>query len=277
MAIAGRDGRFIGKMRNVVYYMLRGQYVSRTIGKQPKRKTEKQLANQHAMSVTMDFVRAVNSFIKVSFALEAQGTTKNAHNLATSYVKKHALTGQYPNMRVDYSKVILSNGAVPVTPASSITKVKGGVTISWQTDDKIHWSNQNDMVMVLLYLPGKRMSIPMFNAAKRKDGQVYIPLRDSFANEPMEAFMCFKTADGTEISNSIYLGNLNGAALTAQDVKNQEKYEHDKAHFKTIEAKYLQVLEQAGGEFPDTKSFRVLQAEYMALQRKYGSSPGQQE
>ena len=277
MAIAGSEGRFIGKIGNIVYYMLRGQYVSRTIGKQPKRRTEKQLANHHAMSVTMDFVRVVNSFIKVSFAFEAQGTKKNAHNLATSYVKKLALTGQYPNMRVDYSKVILSNGAVPLPAESDITKEEGGVTVSWQTDDQLRWTSNSDIVMVLLYFPGKGVAMPLFNAAKRKDGQVHIPLHKSFVDEPVEAFMCFKSADGTEISNSIYLGNLNGPAMTKQEVENEKKFDKEETHFKTIETKYLTILKENDGIFPDTKSFRVLQAEYMVLQHRRGATREQRE
>ena len=269
MAISGSEGRFIGKIGNVVYYMLNGQYVSRTIGLQPKRKSKAQLANQHAMSVTMDFVRVVNDFIKVSLAFEAKGTTKNAHNLATSYVKTEALTGEYPNMRIDYSKVILSHGDVPVPVEVGVTKAEGGVRIKWETTSDIHWTHENDSVMVLLYFPGKDRSIPMFNAGRRKDAELFIPLHKDYANEPMEVYMCFRSADGTAISDSVYLGNVNGTAMTRQEIINQQKTDKDIVHFKALEAKYLKILEETGGAMPNTKAFRVLQTEYKALKHKY--------
>lgn len=277
MAIANNDGRFIGKKGDTVYYMLRGQYVSRTIGKSKRPPTEKQLANFHAMSVTMDFVRVINYFIKVSFAFEAAGTTKNQHNLATSYIKKHALTGNYPNMRIDYSKVVLSNGDVPVPKHHGITKTDGGVLVNWQTDQETNSRNRSDIVMILLYYPGKASCSPIFNAAQRYEGQVFIPAEKGFADEPVEAYMCFRSSDGTSISNSIYLGNLNGMHTTVQEVKNQEIQVQQKAHFDVIEAKYKKILEESEGVIPDNKSFKVLQTEYFALLNKIKQQPPKPE
>lgn len=95
-----------GKIGGMVYYMLKGQAVCRMIGEQGK-PSIKQKANYQAMEVTMRLVKPMKEFIRNSFELEARGTVKNPHNLAVSYNKKQALQGEYPNIRVDYSKVVL--------------------------------------------------------------------------------------------------------------------------------------------------------------------------
>ncbi|WP_157262405.1 DUF6266 family protein [Pedobacter sp. PACM 27299] len=79
------------------------------------------------MSVTKGLLKPMADFINVSFKLEAEGTVKNPHNLATSYNKKHALTGQYPDIKVDYSKVILSKGSLEMAQDLKLSKGRKGL------------------------------------------------------------------------------------------------------------------------------------------------------
>src|SRR6187551_228641 len=127
MAIANHNnGLFIGKVGNTVSYMLNGKYVMRGIGKSKKKLSDKQLANMMSMKVTMKFLCSLKPFVDAGFGLEAMGTDKNAFNLATAAVKKHAITGEYPNLGIDYSKVQLSKGSVPAPEEVSISKADQG-------------------------------------------------------------------------------------------------------------------------------------------------------
>ena len=86
-------GHVIGSTGNMTSYMLNGQNVSRIKFRRITKFSDKQLENQMRMAVLNKFSRAVLSFLKVGFGLAAKGTTKNYHNLATSYNKIHALKG----------------------------------------------------------------------------------------------------------------------------------------------------------------------------------------
>lgn len=196
-----------GKVGNVVVYELNGQTVTRTVGK-PGKPSKNQLANHQAMSVIVKLLAPIKEFINVSFELEARGTTKNQYNLATSYNKKHAIQGKYPNLSVDYSKLILSKGNLEEAENPKLVKKAKGVEVSWnKTAEDLE--RLDDLVMILLYHPLKNASTNVFYAVTRRKGKYFIPLNALTLKQPIEAYICFKATDGKSISNSVYAGNLN--------------------------------------------------------------------
>ncbi|SHF09433.1 DUF6266 family protein [Pedobacter caeni] len=268
-AANGPLGSLNGKINNLVFYMLKGQHICRTIG-DPGKPSINQLANRQEMSVTMRMVSSIREFISVSFDLEAQGTVKNAHNLATSYIKKKALKGQYPNLSVDYSKVELSHGTLAGATDLKLEKREKGVQISWNTKGRY-----DDIVMILLYHPLKRTATSRINASRRDAGTCFIELdHDGFLDEPIEAYICFRAADGKEISDSVYLGNLNGAAKTEEEISQKKKYEEVKQRFSIVEADYLGQMQGNRGNPVDSKAFRTLEKEYQVLKNKLEHLPG---
>ena len=268
-AANGPLGSLNGKLNNLVFYTLNGQHICRTIG-DPGKPSINQLANRQAMSVTMRMVKSINEFISVSFDLEAQGTVKNAHNLATSYIKKKALKGEYPNLSVDYSKVELSHGTLQGATDLKLEKTETGVQISWNTEGRY-----DDIVMILLCHPLRRSATSHINASRRDAGTCFIKLEhDGVLNEPIEAYICFRAANGKEISDSVYLGNLNGEAETEEEISKKRKYDEVKQRFDLIEADYLQQIKDNWGNPVDSKAFRSLQKEYEVLKSKLEHLPG---
>lgn len=264
----GPLGALNGKLRNLVFYVLNGQPVVRTIG-DPGKPSRNQLANRQAMSVTMEMVSRISEFTNVSFELESRGTVRNAHNLATSYIKKHALKGEYPNISVDYSKVILSNGNLPGANDLKIEKKKKGVLVSWDPSGKY-----NDTVMILLYHPLRKTSMPVINACRRDAGSYFIDLYEQQVDEPIEAYICFKSANGKYISDSAYIGNLNGEVESPEEVEQKKKYLLVKQRFDVVEADYLQQIKDNRGNPVHSKAFRNLEKEYEVLKNNLEHLPG---
>ena len=264
----GPLGGLNGKVDNLVFYVLNGQQICRTIG-DPGKPSKNQLANRQAMSVTMSLVKSIRDFISVSFQLEAQGTVRNAHNLATSYIKKHALKGEYPNIAVDYSKIELSHGTLNGATDLKIEKKDKGVEVSWNREGQ-----GDDMVMILLCHPLRKRSTSLINASRRDAGSCFIELGGYWLKEPIEAYICFKSADGKAISDSAYLGNLNGEIESQKEITEKLKYTEVKQRFEVVEANYLQQLKDNWGERPDTKAFRNLEKEYEVLKDKLEHLPG---
>ncbi|SHG42459.1 DUF6266 family protein [Pedobacter caeni] len=277
MAISkhGPYGHPNGKIGKLVHYMLKGQPVTRMVGKRTK-SSPAQKVNCQEMAVTMDFLRpdSVLKFINLGFELEARGTTKNQHNLATSYNKKFALKGEYPNVKMDYSKAMVSQGTLSAPKDTKMIKTGNGLEISWNPAEPGLGQHQDDIVMILLCLPGQEEAIHYLNASKRETGVHNIVLAGTLADEPIEAYMCFKAADGTEISNSVYLGNLNGEALTPEEQYQKEKYTALKTRFDEVSASYLKHIEGSGNAIVLTKAFRTLQTEYLVLKNKLDNMPG---
>lgn len=151
----GPHGPLIGKVGNLVSYILNGQVVTRMVGRKRTKHSKSQLANYQSMAVTMRLLRNMTDFINSSFEIEAKGTVKNQHNLATSYNKKQALKGEYPNISVDYSKVVLSYGKLEIAQNLKMEKTNTGLQISWDTQG----GQPNDMVMILIHQPVDEQSL----------------------------------------------------------------------------------------------------------------------
>ena len=168
---SGIYGRPNGKLGRMVFYMLNGQSVARSIGL-PGKPSLLQLANHQAMSVTMKCLKHMVDFINEGFGLQAAGTTKNPFNLATAYNKKHALKGAYPYLSVDYSKLLLSQGVLTAPQKTTIEKTEKGVEVTW---DAYHdrTCKGNDMVMIMLYYSSEagRHATTHLYEAKRSDGK----------------------------------------------------------------------------------------------------------
>ncbi|WP_342331328.1 DUF6266 family protein [Pedobacter sp. FW305-3-2-15-E-R2A2] len=263
-----------GKIGNMVYYMLKGQPVCRLIGEQGE-PSIKQLANYQAMKVTMVLIKQMKEFITNSFELEARGTVKNAHNLAVSYNKKQALQGEYPNISVDYNKVVLSYGELPGARDFSISKTETGLIINWNPESYAGGHDGDDILMIQLYYPLIKKGRSLLNASRRDSAQVFIPIEESMIQQPIEAYACFKSADGRQISNSIYLGNINGTVKSAQEQAAQERYITLKTRFDQIETNYLTQQRQIEmAQKDEDKAFRNLKVEYLSLKEQLAHLPG---
>lgn len=269
---AGVHGHPSGKIGKLVFYTLNGQPVCRLIGRAGKPSLN-QMANRQGMSVTMDLLRPMADFIKVSFKLEAEGTTKNPHNLATSYNKKQALTGVYPNILVDYTKVILSKGSLEMAKDLKVSKVEGGINLSWDAGFADNGA-EDDILMVMVSHPAEKKASMLLNAAKRENGGCFIPLSESKMDSQMEVYICFKSANGTLISDSAYVGNLNGFEETETERIEKKNYNTVKARYELVAADYHhRITAHAEGKM-DAKAFRHLEKEYNVLKKRLEHLPG---
>lgn len=269
MAISsgGVLGHQNGKVGPVVFYTARGQQLCRALSRGIDKPTDNQKVNRKGMAVTMELLQPLHNFLNCGFELEARGTIRNEFNLAVSYNKKQALTGDYPNIRVNYKKVLLSKGVLPSTDQASIKKAKGGVLLNWNSDTGTgKGAYGSDMVMIALYYPGRKEAGVYLYEAKRKDGEVFISISDkTLSDEPTEAYLFFKSTDGKRISDSVYVGNLNGRALNEEERKEYEKIKKWLQAAQTGLIKEEEVFLVLGKK---TKAFRNLQRECGVWQKR---------
>lgn len=265
---SGVLGRPSGKLGPIVIYMLNGRSVARTIGK-PGKISDKQRANHQAMSVTMEYLKEMVESINHGFGIQAKGTIKNAFNLATSYNKKQALQGEYPNLSVNYSKVVLSQGPVIAPQATTMVKVENGVEVTWNPyHDK--FSKKDDVVMIMLYKDSEinNGAINRFYAAQRSDGKCFIPCQRVELDEPLEGYMFFKSNDGKKVSDSVYLGNLNGVRTTKAQKEEQLKYEKVKKRFAIVDVQYNEYMNYKSEVKVNKKAYYSTMAEHEVLQKQ---------
>lgn len=280
MAIAknGPHGWSSGKLGNVVSYMLRGQLVQRTIGK-PGKPSLKQQANHQAMAVTTRFLSHLSEFVNNGFDLEARGTIRNQHNMAVSYIKKNALQGEYPNISIDYAKVQLSKGRLAIPKDLRMEKVAGGIQISWAPNHYLGEGAQyDDCLQLAVCFPEKGKKKVELNFSKRELGTAFLPLEPEELERSMEVYLFLRAANHDSVSDTVYLGNLNGSyespAITEIRENQQAKALMFKSRFEQVKEQYKSQLKLKPEERMAKKPFRNLEKEYLVLMARWSSEQG---
>lgn len=202
----GSNGGFQGKLGNVVGYQWRGKDVIRTLPRtSSKKRSEGQLANQQKMTLVQHFLQATIHFIRLGFKHAAEERQMSAFNLAMSYNKKQAITGLYPNLQLDYSRVVVSMGDVADMEGGSARWVAGGMELTWADNSGEGHAKSSDYLLALLFFPDERHVVHLFNGNHRNEGRSFITLESSLTEKPVHVYASFCRYDGSDVSPSSYL------------------------------------------------------------------------
>ena len=129
--------------------------------------------------------------------------------------------------------------------------------------------------MVALYHSSYQSGTMYLNAGKREQGSCLIPIEDEkLLDAPIEAYLCLKSADGELISDSVYLGNINGAAKDREAKALEEQYNQVKDRFEKVEKLCKEQQEFLHHKKIKSKAMKQVKAEYLALKDKLASMPG---
>lgn len=206
----GLFGGFSGKLGDLVGYTRNGKDLVRTRGKSTKPASVKQLAVRQKISLLNTTLGAMLTVINVGFKLAVKGTDKNPFNEAVSYNFKHACQGVYPEISIDYSKLLVSQGSLPPAFEAKVSIVPGALEFSWALDPLVHANILNDRAMLLIYYPDDE-HLPASNehmicvlvGAQRKALKDVIELPAAYLTAPMHCYIAFAAEDGNSISNSV--------------------------------------------------------------------------
>ncbi|WP_342333312.1 DUF6266 family protein [Pedobacter sp. FW305-3-2-15-E-R2A2] len=209
--INGIFGGFHGRIGNLVGYTLKGKYIVRKIGKSAKPLTPGRKSNCQKMTVVNEILSPSLPVIRTGFRLAVAGTDKNEYNEAVSYNKKNAIQGEYPNISLDYTKVLVSMGDLPmaVNPVINQTSKPDEIEFNWEVAADLSIQRYNDRAMLMVYFPELKLTFYHLSGSKRVEGKDILRIDSDYAGERMEAYISFIKDDGQRVSNSVYAGSLN--------------------------------------------------------------------
>ncbi|MEJ7560730.1 MAG: DUF6266 family protein [Pedobacter sp.] len=207
----GPNGQVTGRVGKLVYYMLNGQLVSRTIGKTIKEPTLPQLKVRSKNSLSSKLLKKFKPFFNVGFSIEIKDTTMNAFNMAVALNGQTILTGNYPDFEFDYSKLVLSRGLLKKGEQLQASATDDYISFTWATVEKMPWPESTDLVMMIAYFPGKERALVKIGGNARNTGADQLALPPSLKGLQAETYIAFVAADRKQVSDSTYLGSLNSA------------------------------------------------------------------
>lgn len=242
--IGGPFGLLSGKLGNRVYYIVDGKQMSRALGKRMKPPTVKELANRQGMKVAFEFAKTVGVFIDIGFGIEAKERDIQPRNAAVGCIRKEALKGGYPDIEIDYAKLLLSRGSLPGLTAPSVSlagrlvpqETSGpgevlaetlgdgigagagpGSSIAlrycWTVEPQdLDWPRCNDQVMLMAYCPeleeGDKRACYKLSSARRGTGEDVLLLPQAFGGRSVEVYISAVADDRNGIADSQYLGKI---------------------------------------------------------------------
>jgi len=206
---SGIPGSFKGRIGNTVYYFLNGKWVSRSVARGSKPPTVFRRATQAKMGLGSTVLRDLKPFINVGFRQKAIVKKDNPSNVAKSYLLRHAMAGQYPDISIDYAKLLVSEG--PLLPAQdfSVVPEAEGLRFSWFADPGVPWPDYTDQVMMLAYFPVLGKAVCELYGPQRSQGTALLPVSAPMQSEYMETYVAFIAADRSATSISVYTGSFN--------------------------------------------------------------------
>lgn len=68
------------------------------------------------------------------------------------------VAGAYPDLNIDYTKLLLSKGELKPAQYPIVETVPEGIRFSWDTNPQMPWPESSDQAMMLAYFPGEKKS-----------------------------------------------------------------------------------------------------------------------
>ena len=198
---SGKVGTVIGGSWRGIHYM-RGKPTPRV----PKKATPKQLAQRKKISLASSFAYSLKTLYELSFkkfAIEKTGT-----NCAVSYLSTNAITGSYPDLALDMSKVLVSRGELPGVVTPNVTSTGEGILqFTWTNNSEAEGAQFNDRAIVVAYCSALKTGIYTTVGATRKAGIINLDVQ-RFSGQRVHTYIGFMTEDGEAASDSVYTGQL---------------------------------------------------------------------
>jgi len=213
--LKGVNGPFSGKVGTAVGYMWNDLAVIRSRPKKRRKPFSEKELNQHDRFTLMNqFLVPVKDLLNISFAHLAY--RMSGYNKGFSYNVKAAILGIRPNLSIDYPAVLLSRGDL-AKPESATAIALSPYTLQFNWIDQSGKGNAHDtdQVFVAVCSSEKKRWFYELDVATRSAGSFTLELNkvlldpSEFAGKPLQTYIGFIAANGSDASDSVYTGMVN--------------------------------------------------------------------
>lgn len=203
----GLIGSISGKVGDVVISEWNDIPVVRST---PKRRRKRFSAAQQAQQIRMAQIARFAAPIKKVLAIgfKGQAVKMSGYNAAVKDILRHAITGEYPNLRVNFSKVQISQGRFLNEANASATLQDGKIVFTWtyETADDQSIAG-NDKAILVVYCDARGNALYTLNGPERaaQTGSIAVGRYEGYE---VHTWLAFVSADGQTTSCSSYTGKL---------------------------------------------------------------------
>lgn len=169
--------------------------------------TPAQIANQQKFKFVNDWLVPFYPYVSTGFKNLARSKTEI--NAAFSLNYRNAVLGAYPDLSIDYTKVMLSTGKLPGLFNAQITRPNPeSIMLTWLKDDFLRETSFDDQVMLVLYNPELKIADGFIGGVKRADQKCTFRINPRLIGKPLEVYLSTYTLNRKAFSDSKYIGRV---------------------------------------------------------------------
>lgn len=199
-------GIFSGKLGNMVGYNLNGKQIVRSLPrKSAKAPTLKQLEHRMRFSLVAHFLSPLRPIIRTGYGNRKGGIAPLAQSIRCHI--RNAITGTYPNLGIDYSKVVLSTGFLLGCCSFEISSTYPAL-IDFRWIEMEAMANPSDHAVLVTYCPAMDRHHFLISTSTRIDGMAMLKVPSEFSGQTVHCWIAFMAQNGKDFSYSNYLGSL---------------------------------------------------------------------
>jgi hypothetical protein len=207
-------GGFNGRVGNVVGSTWKGKSVMKIRPASVFNPNTGQQQQRAKFGLVGRFNQAHRNLIRIGFRAYTKNMT--AANAAMSYNLANAITGIFPDLSIDYSKVMLSMGSVPnVSGVSAVSEVAASVTFNWTPNNQAGNGSDNDQLIASFYDSATGEVIYYSGFASRQEASSVISLPADWSGRSAEVFVFLVSLEGNglsanreSVSSTVYAGSV---------------------------------------------------------------------
>ena len=205
----GVFGAFIGTLGPVTGYMRNGKNVLRSSSSSVKtQRTPLQLAQREKIRICNQFTRAFKGTGFFNTTFPAYGHTGTGFNRVTGALMSRALTGIYPDIKLNYQQVLISKGRLPgAQNAKAVKKPNNTLQFSFTDNSNDGIASPGDAVILVASAPGLQQAVFALHAGFRKDKKSVLNV-SALKGNTIETWIGFLSADEKDASDSVWTGSL---------------------------------------------------------------------
>lgn len=206
--INGPLGIFSGRVGNLIGCNYRGKQVLKTIPKKStKPPTIAQQAQRMRIALAMQFLSPLKSIIGKGYGNSSCQKTPFAQCMA--YHTKHAIIGTFPDLDIDYGKIVLTTGKLcRVDNPEMLSNRKACIDFSWTVDARPGMCYETDQAILVVYNSSQHRYEFRRTNSNRIDQCATLEVPLGFSGHRVHCWIIFISANGKEFSTSEYLGTV---------------------------------------------------------------------
>jgi hypothetical protein len=205
-AFEKRTGPLVGRVvrkRNVISVVQHRSLLPRV---------QLQLEQQMKFRLLSVFLAALKEMIAVGFR---SATKQSPLNAAFRYNFQRVILGVYPSYSIDFARVLCSRGKLDGPRAGMVAWAAdgAGLVFSWLPEMESRFNRSTDRACFVAYCTANGLAVTSLYVVKRGDLGYLMVLPPDFWDRQLHCYVCFASAKGHEVSDSVYLGVSNSVYL----------------------------------------------------------------